>query len=278
MDHNVSVEILILGKGFVGQYTYDLCKRQDIAVAATTRDGRDGTYAWSLESSTESLPTARTVVITFPVRTGAELRSLVEDYNKLHSIQPQYIFLSSTRPFDKLNSTRHSPVDSKHTRFDTENAVFEAPCNGSVLHLSGLWGGSRQPRNWLRFFMTPEKLKNAIIARQLHLIHGADVAKAIVNGLHRHFTPGERWLLSDGKVYDRLELVRSWNNKEQVEIIESLREDPAVASVIGTQPFEDIVVGAEKIDLPRRLNPDEFWEHFQLSPDYYFDPYSQEDM
>ncbi|KAK9766838.1 hypothetical protein K7432_003770 [Basidiobolus ranarum] len=277
MDQNNFVEILILGKGFIGNYVYDLCKKEGLTVAATTRDGREGTIPWTLESRT-TLPPAKTVVITFPIGTGAEFRTLAEEYNKLHDIQPQYIFLSSTRPFDKLNSTRHSPIDPKHTRLDTEKAVLEAPFRGSIVHLSGLWGGARQPRNWLRFFMTPEKLKSSIVSRQLHLVHGADVAKAIVRGLHSQFTPGERWLLSDGKVYDRLELVKSWKNQDQLKIIESLRSDPEVAAVIGTQPFDEVVVGAENIDLPRRLNPDEFWEHFKVSPDYYFDPYCQEDI
>lgn len=69
----------------------------------------------------------------------------------------------------------------------------------AVLNLSGLWGGSRDPRNWV---LRVAGTKDALAAKgTLHMIHGMDVARAIL-ALHENFTPGERWLLTDTRVYD----------------------------------------------------------------------------
>jgi hypothetical protein len=62
---------------------------------------------------------------------------------------------------------------------------------GCVLNLSGLWGGERAPRNWIgRVAGTKEQLRGKT---SLHMIHGVDVARAIV-AVVRAFTPGERWV------------------------------------------------------------------------------------
>ena len=53
-----------------------------------------------------------------------------------------------------------------------------------MLNLSGLWGGARQAKHWVdRVASTKEKLKEK---NSLHMIHGTDVARAIL-AVHRNF-------------------------------------------------------------------------------------------
>jgi hypothetical protein len=62
-----------------------------------------------------------------------------------------------------------------------------------VLNLSGLWGDARQPRNWIdRVASTKEKLQEKT---SLHMIHGTDVARAIV-AVHCNFkhATGQRFV------------------------------------------------------------------------------------
>ena len=60
-----------------------------------------------------------------------------------------------------------------------------------MLNLSGLWGGERQARHLVkRIVTTKEKLKGKT---SLHMIHGLDVARAIL-AIHRDYTAGERWV------------------------------------------------------------------------------------
>lgn len=64
---------------------------------------------------------------------------------------------------------------------------------GTVLNLSGLWGGARHPKNWMdRVAATKEQLASKT---SLHLIHGLDVARAII-AVHQNFSKakGQRWV------------------------------------------------------------------------------------
>jgi hypothetical protein len=64
---------------------------------------------------------------------------------------------------------------------------------GTVLNLSGLWGGARQPKHWLdRVADTKEKLASK---QSLHMVHGLDVARSII-AVHERFhkTVSQRWV------------------------------------------------------------------------------------
>lgn len=64
---------------------------------------------------------------------------------------------------------------------------------GCVLNLSGLWGGARQPKNWIdRVAATKEQLKDKT---SLHMVHGLDVARGII-AVHQNFdqAKGERFV------------------------------------------------------------------------------------
>lgn len=83
-------------------------------------------------------------------------------------------------------------------QYDTSNARAEAEdelisMGGSVLNLSGLWGGARHPKNWIdRVATTKEQLASKT---SLHLIHGLDVARSII-AVHQNFAKakGQRWV------------------------------------------------------------------------------------
>jgi nucleoside-diphosphate-sugar epimerase len=69
----------------------------------------------------------------------------------------------------------------------------------TVLNLAGLWGGTRIPRNWVS---RVAPTKDALVKKgSVHFIHGEDVARAIIV-VHRRFSPGQRWILTDERVYD----------------------------------------------------------------------------
>lgn len=70
------------------------------------------------------------------------MRQLIDSYTTEKG-PTNWILLSSTRVYSADPSDRHTPPDpSKDTgRFPAEIEVIKS--NGTVLHLSGLWGGQR---------------------------------------------------------------------------------------------------------------------------------------
>lgn len=260
-----SLQVLILGLGWTGQFLQDLFLEQHVSFAATTRDGRNGTIAWTLNPTPDVsvLPLAQTVLVTFPVISADIMRQLIDSYTTEKG-PTNWILLSSTRVYSADPSDRHTPPDpSKDTgRFPAEIEVIKS--NGTVLHLSGLWGGQRMPKNWVSRFSKPEALKGKILSRQLHLIHGKDVARAIL-AIHRQFSPGERWLITDQTSNDWLKLFLVWGSQDQLNILDDLRRnDPECHQAIGDKDsLEDIV---RKGGVKARLNSDEFWATFNLKP------------
>ncbi|KAG5460160.1 MAG: hypothetical protein BJ554DRAFT_7827, partial [Olpidium bornovanus] len=345
------VDVLVLGRGFVGKYVVDLCRALGVTCSSTTTDGRDGTIKWvmpdeqaalhsptsapgsALRDSTAHLPSASLVLITFPLPYPAAVTSFIHSYEAVHdggsgggsggggrrnerrrkdsndlavTTSPdgvhhapdgldqdvdergvwrrKYVLLSSTRAFRaKVCSTRRSPPDQTFSRFASEHEFLAvASVHTSVLHLAGLWGGQRHPRHWAKRFDAPEKVKGCVLRRQLHLVHGDDVARAVVQGILRAppaddgggggggaFPSGERWIVSDGRVYDFLEIFKVWgggfaadDGTRRTEICRMLLElrdaDPEVADVLPKSvPLDEVPLGAENIGLQRLLDPDE---------------------
>jgi hypothetical protein len=214
-DTPSSVEILILGAGWTSTFLIPYLDTQGITHAATTRSGREGTIAFSFDeaSSTaatfESLPRAKTVLITFPT-TG--ISRLVELYNRTHDPTTQYILLGSSGIWNAPTLvTRHSPWDPNNARARAEEELLLL--GGCVLNLSGLWGGSRNPHTWVaRVAPTKEKLA---AKGSLHVVHGEDVAVAVV-AVHQHWQEarGQRWVLTDLRCYDWWDLALAWGGEE----------------------------------------------------------------
>jgi hypothetical protein len=196
------VDILILGAGWTSTFLIPLLKKDGITYAATTTTGRDVTYKFKFqyngsnqignENSLEqykALPDAKTILVTFPLRGKHQSSYLFTSYNRTHNsetAQYQFIQLGSTGIFSIPNQelwvTRHSKYDKANPRAIAEDEFMSL--GGCVLDLAGLWGGERQPRNWIdRVAATKEQLKEKT---SLHMVHGEDVARGIV-AVHQNF-------------------------------------------------------------------------------------------
>lgn len=208
------VDLLILGAGWTSTFLIPLLKKEKISYAATSTTGREGTikFRFSVDQDAEdkkseyrALPTAKTILIVFPLKGAGETKHLVESYITTHSSHPDsgtsskpeftFIQLGSTGiysiPGQEKWVTRHSKYDTSDARAQAEDELIKM--GGCVLDLCGLWGGERNIKHWIdRVADTKEKLaaKGCV-----HMVHGVDVARAII-GVHRkpEAAKGERWV------------------------------------------------------------------------------------
>ncbi|KAI1390403.1 uncharacterized protein F4822DRAFT_401829 [Hypoxylon trugodes] len=210
---NGHVDLLILGAGWTSTFLIPLLKHEKIKFAATTTDGRDGTIRFRFDPGSSdptqfnALPRTETALITFPLIGQGQAKHLVRMYESTHTNKPHFIQLGATSIWKAPTWQDESSLyDSADPRAIAEDELMTCS-HGSVLNLAGLYGGSRQPRDWVdRVVKSKADLKGK---GALHVVHGEDVARAIV-ALHRNFTPGKRWLISDMHVYDWWDLVQDW--------------------------------------------------------------------
>jgi hypothetical protein len=119
------VEILILGAGWTSTFLIPLLKKNNISFGATSTTGRDGTFKFKFEHDESdetkkqyrSLPAAKTILITFPLKGKGESSHLVKSYSQAHGTDEskfQFIQLGSTGIFTIPGQdtwvTRHSKV------------------------------------------------------------------------------------------------------------------------------------------------------------------------
>ncbi|KAK8101036.1 uncharacterized protein PG998_007558 [Apiospora kogelbergensis] len=229
------VELLVLGAGWTSTFLLPILEKQGIQYAATTTDGRDGTIPFRFDPESDDagqfkrLPSATTVLITFPLKNKGPARRLTKLYADTHpqdqgSKKTHFIQLGVTSIWKCTSGwqSESSPYDKSDVRAIAEDELMEV-AGGAVLDLAGLYGGSRQPRHWVdRVVQTKADLKGK---GAVHLIHGQDVARAIV-ALHKNFTPGQRWLLCDMHIYDWWDLIEDW----AISALREAKEDPTSAS------------------------------------------------
>ncbi|KAK4462110.1 hypothetical protein QBC42DRAFT_201916 [Cladorrhinum samala] len=249
------LDLLILGAGWTGTFLMPLAQSRKLEFAATTTNGREVAGFPTIEfkfdpaapeeqtrTAIAALPRAKTVLITFPLTGNGPSKFLVESYTATHQTSAATASTSSQFRFIQLGSTGiwqsngqtfttdSSPWVSRHSPYNTQNprAVAEdelISLGGCILNLSGLWGGSRCPKNWIaRVAATKEQVKGKT---SLHLIHGEDVARAVLTVAAASpqkweaHGKGQRWMLTDGFVYDWWALLTGWgqeNKKEEQEI------------------------------------------------------------
>ncbi|KAF6755346.1 hypothetical protein DFP72DRAFT_896542 [Ephemerocybe angulata] len=241
----LSVDILILGAGWTSTFLIPLLSSHSISYAATTRDGRGDTVKFAFDDNSDSdsenlddyraLPDAKTVLITFPITKRGASGRLVRCYKESRGRREvgegaRWVQLGSTgiwdgqrrakgstapppppKPVENKWYDRHTPIAPGHERGEAEEELLRLnpSCKTTVLNLAGLWGGARSPRNWVgRVAPTKEALRNK---GSIHLIHGLDVARAIL-AIHSNFdkAQGQRWILTDGRVYDWWDLASAW--------------------------------------------------------------------
>ncbi|KAI0475370.1 hypothetical protein GGR56DRAFT_509968 [Xylariaceae sp. FL0804] len=210
------VDLLVLGAGWTSTFLLPLLAREGVRHAATTTDGRAGTIAFRFDPASDDpapfrrLPAARTVLVVFPLKGAGQAARLVRLYAEAHGNDvraPNYIQFGVTSIWNAPDwNDESSPYDKENPRAIAEDELMGC-AKASVLSLAGLYGAARQPRNWVdRVIKTKADLR---AKGALHVIHGDDVARAVV-ALHRRFTPGRRWLLCDTHVYDWWDLVQDW--------------------------------------------------------------------
>lgn len=225
-----AVEVLILGAGWTSQFLFPLLVSSSITFAATTTSGHESyrtpTIPFTFDHSSDDiepytkLPLAKTILVTFPLKGKDQSKHIIALYNRAHSNPgPQnWIQLGSTGIFTEPHwNDYESKYDKENVRSIAEDELLEI--GGCVLNLAGLYGGERDPKTWVtRVAKTKDEVrgKNA-----LHLIHGEDVARAIL-AVHVHFTPGKRWLLTDLRVYDWWDLIQDWGAEAQTGARETL--------------------------------------------------------
>ncbi|OAP62202.1 hypothetical protein AYL99_04405 [Fonsecaea erecta] len=232
--------ILVLGAGWLWQFLEPALKTAEITYVATTTNGREGTIPFKfdleldgLEEAFKTLPLAEYVLVTFPLKGKGLSRKLVHMYAETH---PQDNSTNSDRAtaetkFIQLGSTgiwtspdfvdSHSPIDPGNERGIAEEELISL--GGCVLNLAGLYGAQRQPGNWIaRVAKTKEQLgeKGA-----LHLIHGMDVAGAVIGVIKTDSQDvddsgqlfGRRWIVADCVSYDWWSIVWDCNGDSREE-------------------------------------------------------------
>jgi hypothetical protein len=83
------IDVLIVGKGWTGDYVVKECISNNITYAATTTQGNDGTIEFKFDpSSTDNtpfkrLPDAKTILLTFPLLGAAPVNRFTELYEQV---------------------------------------------------------------------------------------------------------------------------------------------------------------------------------------------------
>ncbi|KAF5384497.1 hypothetical protein D9757_006417 [Collybiopsis confluens] len=310
-------DVLILGAGWTSTFLVPLCQQREISFAATTRSGSNDTIKFAFDQTASddeetkkqfaSLPDARTVLISFPITVPGASERLVRMYaktRKSEGLRTGFIQLGATSIWGEPGTrSRHgrenkSNTDSKPVLKQAENRWYDrhsaynrtersdaedellalSPHSlTTVLDLAGLYGGDRSMRKWVgRVAPSKEVLKNK---GSLHMIHGIDVARAIL-AIHCDWDKsiGQRWILTDGRVYDWWDLASAWGSGPA----SSVTDTSATSSSVSLNPEDrgpqaswvqelmreagDRALPRSNDTLGRALDSREFWETFGLTP------------
>lgn len=301
----MAVDILILGAGWTSTFLIPLCDERSLTYASTTRDGRNSTIPFQFDPNSQDLepykilPDAATVLITFPIQTTGASERLVKFYaasrgksDRLHT-SIRSIQLGSTGIWDGRKTQtgatiqhkwydRHSPIAESSLRgaAEAELLALSPEFPTTVLNLAGLWGNLRSMRKFVgKVAPTKEALKNK---GSLHMIHGLDVARAIL-AVHAEFSKarGQRWIITDGRVYDWWDLASAWgtacvppndeipgNQSNAVFTSEGVEDRGPHARWVRElmQEFGVRALPRNVEALGRAFDSRDFWSTFELSP------------
>ncbi|KAF8315644.1 hypothetical protein DL93DRAFT_2166602 [Clavulina sp. PMI_390] len=300
-----TVDILILGAGWTGEFLIPLLQSSTphATFSATTRDGRVvagyKTTPFDVSQSCDwrVVPKARTIILMFPTEEEGAITNYVHAYEKVHGFGGRWLQLGSTSawnqaaeyvdPNEWITRRTHIPrpaVPRVESEIELLSLSSSSPTGREtcVLNLAGLWGHSRSPRNWVvRIAPTKDALRTK---GALHMIHGDDVARAIV-AIHQNFSPGQRWLLTDTRVYDWWDLAGAWGSAgasgkyqplegSQAQWVLELMKENEVGPVPMSLKLTSSLLLRKVYALPRptqelpgkHLSSTEFWEHFGIVP------------
>ena len=303
------LDILILGAGWSSTFLIPLLISRKANFAATTTTGRPvadhPTIKFkfdpsdpNIKTTIAALPRARHIIITFPLTGTGPSKLLTSTYETTHLRHPstftrlttfRFIQLGSTGVWQDPNSlnttsvwkTRHSPITSPSPRSEAEDELLSL--GGCVLHLAGLWDGTKRiPSNWIpRVGKTKDDVRKK---ESLHMIHGVDVARAIYamtrcdESKWGRECDGQRWMLTDMFVYDWWALFAGWagevkdgegvKSEWDEEGGESKGEVTVQAKWVGELMVEEKVRALPRPFemLKRCYDTREFWSTFDLVP------------
>lgn len=243
----------MLGTGWTGTFLLPLLASLDIPHAHTTSDGRDNSIAFRFDPSSLDpapfrwLPKAQTVLIVFPLRGEGQSNLLTSLYESVHGAGIHWIQLGSSgifnkgptltgepRQYDGTWSDRNSPYDKSNPRAIAEDELINEH-GGAVLNLVGLYGGPRDPKHWVPRIA---KSKADVASKQsVHLVHGEDVARAIV-AAHRRWShvQAARWIVGDLRVYDWWDLFMSWGAEFETD---DVAQAPGTAAPFPTKATDE---------------------------------------
>ncbi|KAL9021712.1 MAG: hypothetical protein Q9185_001076 [Variospora sp. 1 TL-2023] len=271
------LNLLILGAGWTSTFLLPLLDTNQITYAATTRTGHaiphlptTIPFTFDPENSDlapyHALPRATTILITFPLRGPGPSTHLVSLYNTVHGgekDQRRWIQLGSTGVWKGGSEwvDRHSAIDGENPRAVAEEELLsvlgERAC---VLNLAGLWGGERDPKNWVE---RVAKCKADVRGKgALHLVHGEDVARGVVGVMGNwEGVGGGRWIVDDLRGWDWWDLILGWKGKEEEEDGEYAKW---VLELMEEEGVRALPRGKEK--LGRVLDGREFWGKMGMVP------------
>lgn len=262
--------LLILGAGWTSTFLIPQLQAAKIPYAATSTTGRDSTIKFVFDPDStdttayEALPAATLVLITFPLKGHHQSALLTSSYTSIHpSVHPNFLQLGSTGIFTAPHwNTSSSPHDTSNPRAIAEDQLLSL--GGSVLNLAGLYGGSRDPRNWLvRVATSKEQVRGK---KGLHMLHGEDVARAVI-AVYRAFTPGKRWLIADLHVYDWWDLFMEWGQEAEEKAKGEGKKLEYRKWVLECMEEEGVrALPRETGSLGRVLDSRDFWFHFKTWP------------
>jgi len=273
-----SVDLLILGAGWTSQFLVPMLEEHGLAYAKTTRQGGLGCIKFTFDPESSDpepfsrLPVARTILVTFPITVQGGPTRLINSYCATHPrCEPLFIQLGSSGIWKDGESAssnqiwidRKSPFDASNPRARCEEELLGLDGGAiacTVFNLAGLWGGERRFPNWVsRVAPTKDALK---AKKSVHAIHGLDVSQAIL-AAHREpkLASGQRWLLTDGRVYDWWDLASAWgpvgenNTRVHAEWVRELMQETGTRAL----PRSPELLG-------RGLDGRDFWQTFGISP------------
>lgn len=273
------LDVLILGAGWTSTFLIPLLQAGKYNFAATTRDGRTvashPTIKWTFDPSPpkdspsqfSKLPLAKHILVSFPLTGEGQSSTLVHGYTSALRKPKEairFIQLGSTGIWQISQLTvwcnRHSPYDISNARAIAEDELLNL--GGCVLNLSGLWGGERDPKNWVsRVAKTKEEVKKKT---SVHLIHGEDVARAVIACMGKWKScQSQRWMLTDGFVYDWWSLFAGWaeTKGKEGEVSEQAKW---VYELLQEEGVQGLPRSMET--LGRCYDSREFWSTFKLAP------------
>jgi hypothetical protein len=127
------VDLLILGAGWTSNFLIPQLQKEGIRWAATTTSGRDNTIPFKFDPDSGSvepykhLPSARTVLVTFPLKGHGQSKTIIGLYRAAHGAKNNWIQLGATSIFNQLPddwSDDNSPYDKEDARAIAEDELM----------------------------------------------------------------------------------------------------------------------------------------------------------